>query len=99
MKRAVSMIVPRLITRSLGKDEWRSATWVRMSTGLVTVSTMAFGEVRSTSAMISRMMALLIFTSVSRVWPGLMFAPAVTTTMSLPLASSKSPTTSRGFCA
>ena len=97
IRRAVSTMVPRLMMRRLGKRDWRSMSWVMVSTGLVTTRMMASGAYRSRSGIIaSTILRFGINHSSREVEPG-MLAPVVSTMMSLPARSGGSPARSFGL--
>ena len=85
-----SSTVPLEITRLVGRPEMRCATIVSTSHGLVTRMKIASGEASTSLGIIAFRMRALSLTSSRRLWPGFCLAPAVITTMSLPLVTAMS---------
>jgi hypothetical protein len=69
-------------TRSRGNPEARIATWHIASSGLVTMTRIAFGECLAADSTTERTMPAFLVSRSSRLIPGWRASPEVTTTMS-----------------
>ena len=81
---AVSRTPAIPITRSRGKPDASMATWHMTSSGFETMTMMASGATRAISAETDRTMPAFVLRRSSRLIPGFLAMPAVTTKISDP---------------